>query len=263
MKKNFISAVIFVATNVFAAQAAATATIDLQDFNGTLIDNKWQQFDFVGPDPFQTSTPYSTATDDRAGSITLSPIIDFNDNSHIHVSGGDGNPATPTIPFIHGDVGGFFLDGEGSHNLFSLHSMDVLIAALQSDNVVHDNASITVRGYRGGVNGMIEGIVQLDGITMQYSGGALVAETTIDNGFVGVVDFLAADVGFGAVDHVEFFFTDFYRVKPSSFGDTALTFEFDNIQVAAVPVPAAVWLFGTGLVGLVTFGKRKRENMAV
>ncbi|MBD9357435.1 flocculation-associated PEP-CTERM protein PepA [Methylomonas albis] len=30
-----------------------------------------------------------------------------------------------------------------------------------------------------------------------------------------------------------------------------------SIQLTAVPVPAAVWLFGTGLVGLMTAGKRK------
>ncbi len=33
----------------------------------------------------------------------------------------------------------------------------------------------------------------------------------------------------------------------------------DNVAVSAVPVPAAIWLFGTALVGLVGFGKRKSK----
>ena len=32
-----------------------------------------------------------------------------------------------------------------------------------------------------------------------------------------------------------------------------------NVSLSAVPVPAAVWLFGTALVGLVGFGKRKSK----
>jgi hypothetical protein len=36
--------------------------------------------------------------------------------------------------------------------------------------------------------------------------------------------------------------------------------DFDNValSVSAVPVPAAVWLFGTALIGLVGFGKRRK-----
>jgi hypothetical protein len=36
--------------------------------------------------------------------------------------------------------------------------------------------------------------------------------------------------------------------------------DFDNVQlsVSAVPVPAAIWLFGTALIGLIGFGKRRK-----
>ena len=36
------------------------------------------------------------------------------------------------------------------------------------------------------------------------------------------------------------------------------TLEAVNFSTSAVPVPAAVWLFGTALLGLIGFGKRKR-----
>jgi hypothetical protein len=33
-----------------------------------------------------------------------------------------------------------------------------------------------------------------------------------------------------------------------------------RIQLTAVPVPAAVWLFGSGLIGLVGFARRKNQE---
>ena len=37
-------------------------------------------------------------------------------------------------------------------------------------------------------------------------------------------------------------------------------FALDDIHVSAVPVPAAIWLFGSGLLGLVGVARRKRSN---
>jgi hypothetical protein len=36
---------------------------------------------------------------------------------------------------------------------------------------------------------------------------------------------------------------------------------FDNMNVAPVPVPAAAWLLGSGLIGL--FGMSKKKKLAV
>ena len=33
---------------------------------------------------------------------------------------------------------------------------------------------------------------------------------------------------------------------------------FDNVRLAAAPIPAAVWLFGYGLPGLVGMARRKK-----
>ncbi|WP_155325819.1 VPLPA-CTERM sorting domain-containing protein [Desulfosarcina ovata] len=33
--------------------------------------------------------------------------------------------------------------------------------------------------------------------------------------------------------------------------------EIDNVSVSAVPVPAAVWLLGSGLIGLISVKRRK------
>jgi len=259
MRTKFISAaIIFAACSGFTSQASAVTTIDLKDFDGTLINNSWfGTFQPPSVAPFET---INTAGD---GSIFLAPIVNNSDSSHIHVNGGNGIGSNAT-PFIHGDVGGVFIDGTGTLDKFSFQSMDILHSVLQSDSTGHPNATITVRGFLGGINNMMTGVTEADGITMLYNGGSQVATATLLNGVTGTFDFLAADSGFDEVDYVEFFFTDFYRLKPSSLGDTALDFEFDNIVVgeagvSAVPVPAAVWLFGTGLIGLSSFGKRKQK----
>ena len=41
-----------------------------------------------------------------------------------------------------------------------------------------------------------------------------------------------------------------------------LRLELSDVSVPAVPVPAAVWLFGTALIGLMGFGKRKARIAA-
>lgn len=41
--------------------------------------------------------------------------------------------------------------------------------------------------------------------------------------------------------------------------DTSFRFQVNSIKTSAVPIPAAAWLFGTALVGLVGFGKRKSK----
>jgi len=38
---------------------------------------------------------------------------------------------------------------------------------------------------------------------------------------------------------------------------SASSLSIDNINVSAVPIPAAVWLFGSGLLGLVGFARKR------
>ena len=272
MKKNYFALVALLAASVFTAQVSATTTINLVNYSGTLVDNQWFEF---GGTALHTSPPHETVNAAGDGSVFLSPVISGpGDASHIHVNGGGGTGSDAT-PFIHGDVGGVYIDGAGTLNTFSLQSMDVNHAVLQAVDangvlIPHDNQTVTVRGYLGGVNGMQDGVISTAGSvygeTMRYEGGVQVASAIITEGDEGAAfNFLQADAGFGEVDYVEFFFTDFYRVKPSIFGDAALDFEFDNIVVggvvSAVPVPAAVWLFGTGIMGLLSFGRRKQFGL--
>lgn len=72
------------------------------------------------------------------------------------------------------------------------------------------------------------------------------------NGFGGSADTFSKPTGFvnPIVDHAD------YRVTLSS---NTLNFSLsgNTITVSQVPVPAAVWLFGSALTGLAAFGRRK------
>jgi hypothetical protein len=49
-------------------------------------------------------------------------------------------------------------------------------------------------------------------------------------------------------------YAEYYR---GGQGHSGKTYHFDKCEVSAVPVPAAVWLFGSGLICLIGIGRRK------
>ena len=72
------------------------------------------------------------------------------------------------------------------------------------------------------------------------------------NGFGGSADNFSAPTGFVSpiLDHAD------YRITLSS--DTMnFSVSGNTITVSAVPVPAAVWLFGSALAGFGVFGRKK------
>lgn len=53
--------------------------------------------------------------------------------------------------------------------------------------------------------------------------------------------------------------TDAGTLGTANAGFNGQSFTSFNYEVSAVPVPAAVWLFGTGLIGLVGMARRRKE----
>ncbi|MCP3675834.1 MAG: PEP-CTERM sorting domain-containing protein [Gammaproteobacteria bacterium] len=45
-----------------------------------------------------------------------------------------------------------------------------------------------------------------------------------------------------------------------AFGQVVTDLTLTDISVSAVPVPAAFWLFGTALIGLIGFSKRRKAT---
>ena len=106
---------------------------------------------------------------------------------------------------------------------FTLKSIDLA-------EVNSGNAEFTFTGYLQG-GGTVTRYVRLDGV---YTQGPLGS-------------------GFETFD-----FTDFQNVTSVVWQNSKPFHQFDNIVVT--PIPAAVWLFGSGLLGLVGLARRRSAN---
>ena len=55
--------------------------------------------------------------------------------------------------------------------------------------------------------------------------------------------------------------SDVYTTEVRLSGEGALLAGIDNFELQQIPVPAAVWLFGSGLIGLIGIARRKKSQL--
>jgi len=152
---------------------------------------------------------------------------------------------------------------------------------------VGDTFSLTVQAseYPGGTSGggvsvdfsAGTGFVNADAVTMDATVWNIAADTTIDNGagvvtaealgFPGttastfdlaVITFTATSLGNFAMTMSESVINPFFL----SDGITLANPTFAGLNVSVVPIPPAIWLLGSGLVGLIGMARRKRNLVA-
>ena len=152
--------------------------------------------------------------------------------------------------------------------------------------LVGDTFTLTVQGTEF-LNGAIGGGVDLtwDNTMIQMVAGS------VTMGHAGWFSFITEGAGTLTVDSInlvgeagptfDFFTVDFVAVPPPSSGPVDIfasalvlntggwqnqlnqeeiitAYNGATVNVSAVPVPAAIWLFGSGLIGLIGFAKRKK-----
>ncbi|OAI20379.1 hypothetical protein A1359_20955 [Methylomonas lenta] len=206
--------------------------------------------------------------------VLIGSPTDGNGTNHLHRTGSiTGGGLSDKALAYHGDSSGIYiraLDGSA----FDLKSMIfqapiggtnyIYGPAMDMNNPLSDqpadigllgpNEGWEIFGFSSAVNPNIQ---STDGY------GTAVAHSFIANGFEGLVgtnsssDFVL-DAAFNNVSAVWIHYKG-YPITPTD--GIFFDMELDNVvlgaPVAAVPVPAAVWLFGTGLLGLVSFGRKK------
>lgn len=76
------------------------------------------------------------------------------------------------------------------------------------------------------------------------------------------------DPSFGGGNYIDIM-SNIYKIQPGIFfpfgevyNETGVTFALDDVRLTAVPVPAAAWLFGSGLVLLFGYKGRRRVRAA-
>lgn len=167
---------------------------------------------------------------------------------------------------VHNDDNGLYIRAVDS-SAFSFNSMyfdSAISAANPNTNGVWD-----IYGYSTAANpNLLSGAIGANYLpTDPQSGnpsGQVVAFQQVTNGFDGLLSLSSA---FNNVSSVWIHYdgvTDDPRYYGLVTGTTPLyQFEVTDLSfsaaVTAVPVPAAVWLFASGLAGLLSFGKRKHR----
>ncbi len=201
--------------------------------------------------------------------------FDGNGTNHIHrVSSITGGGLSDKTLAYHGDSSGIYIRAL-DQSAFGLSSM-VFKAAISPDNLIYGAGGVSANpdglsdqpsdigmlgpqekweifGFSSAIN---PDIATNDGYA------TAVAHASIANGFVGTVgtdassDFVLGE----AFKNVSAIWVH-YNGYPSTPADgIGFDLKVDNITLAAptaVPIPAAVWMFGSGLLGMLSFGRRK------
>ena len=86
---------------------------------------------------------------------------------------------------------------------------------------------------------------------------------TLPNGVQGPANVTTAVSNLGAADSIGLYYLVFGLAEGSGSPTPDSAVGLDNIkiqsQVSAVPLPAAVWTFLTGMIGLLALGRRKQN----
>jgi hypothetical protein len=220
----------------------------------------------VGGGCYIQSGPVTAGTGlTQTNTMVLGVVDDPNigtEHLHTHVHDGNGNVG------YHSDSAGFFVRASDS-SAFSLLSLE-LHAPINSENPDSGvNDGWAIRGFSSALN--------TDLATGNGTYTNQIAYQFVANGFEGTVllnDAFSNIAGFW-IHYKGYPFTPFDPdYNPDTEVDGPLTakafaMELDNVKLATagttnpsqVPVPAAVWLFGSGLLGLVSFGKKRAGNL--
>jgi len=180
----------------------------------------------------------------------------FTGGSHVHSQDPDGNGNF--VAELAGDSGGAvyqLADGDA----FAMAGLDVANLTLNNNFT-----SLTLRGYTdSNYTNWHDVILSQDNTgAITVDDGGMSVDTETGAGFRGTHVHLDDVADFGKVYLFEYFFNDkdgnsWRGVNPNS----NINISVDNVEIApaTVPVPAAVYLFGSALFGMMSLG-RKRSN---
>ncbi|WP_262965539.1 hypothetical protein [Methylobacter psychrophilus] len=284
MNKKIIGGMLFAAVAVSGTANAAITTETILNFNkgeaatpntaSTTGNLGMTQSAYAG---FANVAPQAggfTAGTNSAGAYyedgLVVGIVEDTSNGIAHVH--RGGAATNRSVMYHSDSSGLYIRALDS-TAFSLTSLNfdasasdenpyatgTYISANTGDSVTSvagANDYWEILGYGSALNPTLD---------TDANSGAYIARQTLTNGFNGLVTLDSA------FDNISAFWIHYagYQQTPSDGMQFAMS--LDNVHVnaavvpppvAAVPVPAALWMFLSGMMGLLAFGKKKARLVA-
>ena len=202
--------------------------------------------------------------------LALGIVQDTSDGiAHLHRGGTTTGTDQNTSLMYHSDSSGVYVRALDS-TAFSLTSMDFKapidavnpvyganptfdadgIITPDGTGVLGANEYWEILGYASALN---------PGLDSAANSGSWIAKQTVANGFSGPLTLSSA------FNNISAFWIHYHGYQQSPKDGYAFAVELDNIKVnaavSAVPVPAAVWLFGSGLMGLLYSAKRKAGSL--
>ena len=262
MNKKIINGLLFAAVAVSGAANAAITSPTVLEFN-SMGDSA-----YFGLANTATLGPGGTCLtgncyyeDGMVVGIVQDTSTIGSTSSHVHRVG---NSSSARLGYD-SDSSGIYMRAQDS-SAFSLTTMN--FRALASQNNPNANGNYTYEDSNGdlqpvtgvaGVNDYWEILGYSSalnpGLDTAANSGSWVARQTVANGFSGA---LTLDAAF---NNISAFWIHYNGYTQYPTDGKAFSMTLDNVNlnaaVSSVPVPAAVWLFGSGLMGLLYSAKRK------
>ena len=158
-----------------------------------------------------------------------------------------------TIPLVEIAGGGSFtegvFDGSATQCCSSLIDVSATNTGLQSFVVLNGNAETYFAS--SGVDGGVHSAPTIDLSSMTADLSSFYINWNGNEIYMGDVA-MVSDLGSGVYELS-------WSVSDGALSANIPTIFDLTMQVSAVPVPAAIWLFGSGLLGLVAFSRRRKK----
>jgi hypothetical protein len=246
-----IAGLMFSAMSLAAGTASAAivdnVTIDFEDMSFAAYYGKAN----IAPEADGTCPGAGSAGCYLSAGVAIGTVSNPDPNAHLHRYDGDDS----TLLQYHPDSPGIYVRAQDSTS-FSLKSLEFYAPIKNANPGTGPDDVWEIIGFNTALNPDVS-----SGDGTNYD--TVVAYHTVANGFQGVVEL---DSSFANIDAFWIHYKG-YPIVPED--GKRFDLRIDNLVLgaaaappAAVPVPAAVWLFGTGLMGLVSLGRKKAGSVA-
>lgn len=252
MKSNLLTALLLIATNTSAAPVVYTNEalflVDLTSLGYSTISESFEDSSVWGASRNSIPSPGSTPSVTSQGIVWTSNYSENNiATGTVGGSAPDGAFAIYSLPHGMTTDSGLYCD--------SAEDPNIPIECYQNDGLkVESESGATLHAFGGHVDsngGSPKITFLLDGVDVNANDTDNIENWQREGDFVNNWSFI------GVIDIDGFASAELRELRGKDFQQVLIFNDDFTTGVSAVPVPAAFWLFGSGLLGLIGIAKRK------